>query len=185
MCLKSFPRIRKGLRTLDLFEMRAKLREFRVAAGYTQNAAASSVLDMSASKIARLESGVMLPRRRDLIALLDLYGVTDETVVGGMLEAMQGELERRSRAKSARYLGKPSTRPVKQHIRPVPEHAQLLYEIGEYVNDVLQALYTLNGYALANDQPKVVEAINATMTAARRGQNIHRHLREALSRDPQ
>jgi transcriptional regulator with XRE-family HTH domain len=57
----------------------AQLRRFREAAGVTPEAAGYEIR-ASASKISRLEKGKVRLKARDVVDLLALYGVTDETV---------------------------------------------------------------------------------------------------------
>lgn len=65
--------------------LRAELRRLRAQSGLTQRDVASR-LDWSASKVIRLEAGAVGISRTDLWALLNLYGVTDQTEVDGLTE---------------------------------------------------------------------------------------------------
>lgn len=168
---------------MDIGETRAKLAELRVAAGYTQQAVGTA-LGMSTSKVLRMESGSQGIQPRDLQAMLTLYGAADEALTTEMMEAVQALRDARSQAASERHTGKPGSAHLRQkNIRPAPEHAELLRDVCRYVTGILQAIHTLNEHAMANDQSQVAEAVNATMSAARRGQAIHRRLQATPPRE--
>ncbi|MFD7237059.1 helix-turn-helix domain-containing protein [Streptomyces syringium] len=71
-----------------------ELIKLRTAAGMTQPQAAK-VLSASTTKVAKMERGWVPIRDPDIRALCELYGTTEPTVVGGLLELARIDRERR------------------------------------------------------------------------------------------
>ena len=69
--------------------LRVELRRARDAAGLTQRQAAER-LEWSLSKLIRIEAGTVGVSVTDLRAILQLYGVTDQTLTGNLTEAARG-----------------------------------------------------------------------------------------------
>lgn len=69
----------------ELRRLTTRLRELRVSAGLKQ-AQVASQLEWSQPKVARIERGEVPVSRTDLVALLSLYGVNDETTMAEMIE---------------------------------------------------------------------------------------------------
>ncbi|MEV6775737.1 helix-turn-helix domain-containing protein [Streptomyces syringium] len=71
-----------------------ELIKLRTAAGMTQPQAAK-VLSASTTKVAKMERGWVPMRDPDIRALCELYGATEPTVIGGLLELARIDRERR------------------------------------------------------------------------------------------
>lgn len=70
------------------------LQRLRLAAGMTQQQAAE-YLSATATKVVKMESGVVPVRDPDIRALCHLYGMTDSTVLDGLLAIAKTDRERR------------------------------------------------------------------------------------------
>lgn len=75
--------------SLNRRRLRIELRRAREAVGLTQRDAAEAV-EWSLSKIIRIEAGTVSVSVTDLRALLQQYGVTDETLIAELEEAARG-----------------------------------------------------------------------------------------------
>ncbi|MEU7242656.1 helix-turn-helix domain-containing protein [Streptomyces sparsogenes] len=71
-----------------------ELLRLRTGAGLTQGQAASAIT-ASTGKVAKMESGWVPMREPDIRTLCRLYGVSDPSVVGGLLELARVDRERR------------------------------------------------------------------------------------------
>lgn len=75
--------------SLNRRKLRLALRQARERVGLTQREAAERV-EWSQSKLIRVETGTVSVSVSDLRALMTLYGLTDDTVVGELEEAARG-----------------------------------------------------------------------------------------------
>lgn len=73
--------------------VRLALRAAREARGLTQGAVAEE-LDWSLSKVNRIEKGDVTVSRTDLLAMLELYGVGDQSKIEGLLQAARTSRQR-------------------------------------------------------------------------------------------
>lgn len=70
------------------------LKRHRQKAELTQQEVADH-LDWSISKVIRIENGAVSVLKTDVWVLLDCYGVTDQSVVGALVEAARADREQR------------------------------------------------------------------------------------------
>jgi hypothetical protein len=77
-------------------QWRTEVRRLRVAAGYTQEQAAQ-LMGWSLSKITRLEGGQASPGPDGVGLLLKAYGVTSESVLAAIVDAVRATAPRRGR----------------------------------------------------------------------------------------
>jgi transcriptional regulator with XRE-family HTH domain len=73
--------------------VRLALRAAREASGFTQGHVAEA-LDWSLSKVNRIEKGDVTVSRTDLLALLEMYGVTDQGLINDLVQAARTSRQR-------------------------------------------------------------------------------------------
>lgn len=168
------------VKQLELDDVRTELIKARIAAGYTQEAAADALeIEISKSKVHRMERGLVSMSPNELNGLLTLYGVTDQALISAMCETSEKAQKQRWLKVSADRKGRPSAGAIKRNrSAPTAEHSELLRDVNEYATAILGHICTLNEKALEDDREQVADAINAIMTAAARGQAIRRRLQE-------